>query len=1152
MGAIVMLTDAVCMGMLALSAGMFRWSTTADRIDIVVMVTQQLCVAVLVVPLYMDTLLSLRGAIRNRKPRLKTRESASQRAEREFINRRALRLWGKTWFRMVGSNLFACLRDTREGIRDPTGSRRQARLRAGQIGPYPEWSFKLRAPVPIDLPRRNSGAFDWYGGNHDNADAITDQRVSDRSWRWKRGPVESDHPLRRSSYSFHSTIPAVGMEAAGQTSSPWNADNYGSDERNGSDGSGPIEDSLSLRQANILIPSAVVVDRQDDAGPLAVRDCTSHLHSGSAKRRDGSHGRQNRAGLIQDDDLPRRRIRLPGTSEVLDDAVHEQVTGDKEANLKSDANVQGPRHRRGHRLSEPTEEDFPRRRSSFWSVSGVSVDYVDNMNVQSVPEHNNDPEYCCDAHGPQYGQQHARKGLVEDSLPRRRSCSSFPIKSVNNTDETDRQPLPEHESDMEPVVNEDGSQHGWGHRRGGILEDDLPHRRPGYSATLGSAPNLAEDPSSRAMHNLDTNMWPASDQHSAWSDRTHKWGEPVEDDVPRRRSVFSSASTTSGDSIYGPGRPSVPKQVSESDMDQTLRQRGRSRPRGGPLENDLPHRRPSLSFSSSCAGDLAKYGLQAVQEHGGDASTIDTNRSRQGERAKRGEPAEDDLPRRRSVFLSSTTSVDSANEQLLRPMPEQGNHKRSSADWAGRQRAQGRARKGLAEDDAPRRRSWFSFSDVAPDGVKAPDVQAGHEQHDGELSVVTDHPREDQGRVRGGVVEDVLPHRRSGFSSASGYSTEHVDVPDLQTTHDHKSILGAVSDDHGQRHGRSGNRGALIKDELPHRRLTYDSGMGARRDRGDTSDVPVTTDHAGDPSGDSAALGNRGRWGWNGRRPIQDHIPHRRPGVSESSVVGVDDSGLALTPEHDYDREPISDSFGGIDVREGRPTGTGRKASGDVDRSLEPSRTDESPGLFGMPWGFSWGKPVATDLPRRNSRNSSDSTHRMGLASKGSSRQDGSFSTRRYSSEFNSFGNAGANPEGKKTSEEGDRSSEPSDMDESTDLFGRTWGFPRQKPVAVDIPRRYSGNLFHSTDGMGLTAYALSRRDGDFSTKMDARKLGSRGDIASNAVDSLGSSARSSSARPTTRPTFLRWAHAEHKPSEIDIPRRRGSQFSISEDGGGG
>lgn len=31
-----------------------------------------------------------------------------QRAEREFINRRTLRLWAPTWFRMVGNNLFAC------------------------------------------------------------------------------------------------------------------------------------------------------------------------------------------------------------------------------------------------------------------------------------------------------------------------------------------------------------------------------------------------------------------------------------------------------------------------------------------------------------------------------------------------------------------------------------------------------------------------------------------------------------------------------------------------------------------------------------------------------------------------------------------------------------------------------------------------------------------------------------------------------------------------------------------------------------------------------------------------------------------------------------------------------------------------------------
>ncbi|CAN0244061.1 unnamed protein product, partial [Ectocarpus sp. 4 AP-2014] len=66
------------MGMLALSAGMFRMTAAADRIDIVVMVTQQLCIAVLVVPLYVDTLLLVWGAIRNRRGRVKTRENAAQ------------------------------------------------------------------------------------------------------------------------------------------------------------------------------------------------------------------------------------------------------------------------------------------------------------------------------------------------------------------------------------------------------------------------------------------------------------------------------------------------------------------------------------------------------------------------------------------------------------------------------------------------------------------------------------------------------------------------------------------------------------------------------------------------------------------------------------------------------------------------------------------------------------------------------------------------------------------------------------------------------------------------------------------------------------------------------------------------------------------
>ncbi|CAM9876550.1 unnamed protein product, partial [Ectocarpus sp. 8 AP-2014] len=106
MGAMVMLTDAVCMGMLATSASMFDGTPTANGIDTAVMVTQQLCVAALVVPLYLDTCVSLWGLLRGRRGRVKTRENEDDRAEREFITRRTLRLWAPTWFRMVGNNLF--------------------------------------------------------------------------------------------------------------------------------------------------------------------------------------------------------------------------------------------------------------------------------------------------------------------------------------------------------------------------------------------------------------------------------------------------------------------------------------------------------------------------------------------------------------------------------------------------------------------------------------------------------------------------------------------------------------------------------------------------------------------------------------------------------------------------------------------------------------------------------------------------------------------------------------------------------------------------------------------------------------------------------------------------------------------------------------
>ncbi|CAM9728107.1 unnamed protein product [Ectocarpus fasciculatus] len=141
MGAIVMLIDAVCMGMLALAASTWDGTAAATRLDMAVLVIQQVAIAALVIPLYVDMTLMLFGfvgMIRIRRARVAASETEAERAERHVIKRLTLRLWGCAWFRMVRSNLFACLRDTREGVRGPTSSRQEGRLKTGRIGPFPE------------------------------------------------------------------------------------------------------------------------------------------------------------------------------------------------------------------------------------------------------------------------------------------------------------------------------------------------------------------------------------------------------------------------------------------------------------------------------------------------------------------------------------------------------------------------------------------------------------------------------------------------------------------------------------------------------------------------------------------------------------------------------------------------------------------------------------------------------------------------------------------------------------------------------------------------------------------------------------------------------------------------------------------------------
>ncbi|CAM9927777.1 unnamed protein product, partial [Ectocarpus fasciculatus] len=63
------------MGMLALAVGMFDGTATATSIDTAVMVIQQVCIAVLVVPLYVDTAVSIYGMIQNRRRSVDARDN---------------------------------------------------------------------------------------------------------------------------------------------------------------------------------------------------------------------------------------------------------------------------------------------------------------------------------------------------------------------------------------------------------------------------------------------------------------------------------------------------------------------------------------------------------------------------------------------------------------------------------------------------------------------------------------------------------------------------------------------------------------------------------------------------------------------------------------------------------------------------------------------------------------------------------------------------------------------------------------------------------------------------------------------------------------------------------------------------------------------
>eukprot|EP00903_Cladosiphon_okamuranus_P017691 g16290.t1 len=121
MAAGLMAVDATCMALLAISASRWEGTAAAATVDSTVMLLQLLALCVLIIPIYVDTLLAVFGAIRSRVRKSAAANSQDAQTEADaqesrFVRHYVRRAWFPTWCTMLGNNVFACARDTREGI----------------------------------------------------------------------------------------------------------------------------------------------------------------------------------------------------------------------------------------------------------------------------------------------------------------------------------------------------------------------------------------------------------------------------------------------------------------------------------------------------------------------------------------------------------------------------------------------------------------------------------------------------------------------------------------------------------------------------------------------------------------------------------------------------------------------------------------------------------------------------------------------------------------------------------------------------------------------------------------------------------------------------------------------------------------------------
>ncbi|CAM9250711.1 unnamed protein product [Hapterophycus canaliculatus] len=134
-------SDAACMAILAVSADKWKGTARAKRADTAVMIVQLVTLAVLIIPIYVDTSFMMIGALGRKVRSKKKEEDQTDEEERKFTKRYVRAVWARIWCTMLGKNLFACFRDTSAGISQPStrtvGARAPTGPTAARTGPYP-------------------------------------------------------------------------------------------------------------------------------------------------------------------------------------------------------------------------------------------------------------------------------------------------------------------------------------------------------------------------------------------------------------------------------------------------------------------------------------------------------------------------------------------------------------------------------------------------------------------------------------------------------------------------------------------------------------------------------------------------------------------------------------------------------------------------------------------------------------------------------------------------------------------------------------------------------------------------------------------------------------------------------------------------------